>query len=221
MTDPRTVRAHHAIETMAAGILDVYDDLAVMYETDPRASEFIDRRLRREFEIGQPMLARVAAARQFDGERTRLIAAPDDRRLVLAKTALLFMLGDRERPELTFCAHRGPGDVFDADEATIAMIATRDVVCLACGAARAHDKARRALLDADNTCDVCRVPQLSLTQHSAVLGALFVQFFAGDCCADFFEIFGAFEVTPTVGRNEPCPCGSNRKFKYCHGTAQP
>jgi preprotein translocase subunit SecA len=21
-----------------------------------------------------------------------------------------------------------------------------------------------------------------------------------------------------VGRNEPCPCGSGRKFKHCHGT---
>jgi uncharacterized protein len=24
-----------------------------------------------------------------------------------------------------------------------------------------------------------------------------------------------------AGRNEPCPCGSGRKFKYCHGAAQP
>ena len=23
---------------------------------------------------------------------------------------------------------------------------------------------------------------------------------------------------PKVGRNEPCPCGSGRKFKQCHGT---
>jgi preprotein translocase subunit SecA len=22
---------------------------------------------------------------------------------------------------------------------------------------------------------------------------------------------------PKVGRNEPCPCGSGRKFKHCHG----
>ena len=22
---------------------------------------------------------------------------------------------------------------------------------------------------------------------------------------------------PTVGRNEPCPCGSGKKFKFCHG----
>lgn len=23
--------------------------------------------------------------------------------------------------------------------------------------------------------------------------------------------------TPKVGRNDPCPCGSGRKFKHCHG----
>jgi len=22
---------------------------------------------------------------------------------------------------------------------------------------------------------------------------------------------------PKVGRNDPCPCGSGKKFKYCHG----
>jgi preprotein translocase subunit SecA len=23
-----------------------------------------------------------------------------------------------------------------------------------------------------------------------------------------------------VGRNEPCPCGSGKKFKHCHGALQ-
>jgi preprotein translocase subunit SecA len=22
---------------------------------------------------------------------------------------------------------------------------------------------------------------------------------------------------PKVGRNDPCPCGSGKKYKYCHG----
>lgn len=25
--------------------------------------------------------------------------------------------------------------------------------------------------------------------------------------------------TPKVGRNEPCPCGSGKKYKVCHGRA--
>ena len=24
-------------------------------------------------------------------------------------------------------------------------------------------------------------------------------------------------ATPKVGRNDPCPCGSGKKYKYCHG----
>jgi preprotein translocase subunit SecA len=23
--------------------------------------------------------------------------------------------------------------------------------------------------------------------------------------------------TPKVGRNDPCPCGSGKKYKHCHG----
>jgi len=25
---------------------------------------------------------------------------------------------------------------------------------------------------------------------------------------------------PVVGRNEPCPCGSGKKYKQCHGAKQ-
>ena len=25
------------------------------------------------------------------------------------------------------------------------------------------------------------------------------------------------EVIPRVGRNDPCPCGSGKKYKKCHG----
>ena len=28
---------------------------------------------------------------------------------------------------------------------------------------------------------------------------------------------GAFAAVPRVGRNEPCPCGSGKKYKHCHG----
>jgi preprotein translocase subunit SecA len=24
-------------------------------------------------------------------------------------------------------------------------------------------------------------------------------------------------AAPKVGRNDPCPCGSGRKYKHCHG----
>jgi preprotein translocase subunit SecA len=28
---------------------------------------------------------------------------------------------------------------------------------------------------------------------------------------------GTPAALPKVGRNEPCPCGSGKKFKHCHG----
>ncbi len=42
--------------------------------------------------------------------------------------------------------------------------------------------------------------------------------------ADYWSILRAPPVTvrrdaPKVGRNDPCPCGSGRKFKQCHGSA--
>jgi uncharacterized protein YecA (UPF0149 family) len=30
---------------------------------------------------------------------------------------------------------------------------------------------------------------------------------------------GQQRATPKVGRNDPCPCGSGKKYKKCHGTA--
>jgi preprotein translocase subunit SecA len=27
----------------------------------------------------------------------------------------------------------------------------------------------------------------------------------------------AGDTVPKVGRNEPCPCGSGKKYKNCHG----
>jgi preprotein translocase subunit SecA len=25
---------------------------------------------------------------------------------------------------------------------------------------------------------------------------------------------------PKIGRNDPCPCGSNKKYKHCHGSLE-
>ena len=36
-----------------------------------------------------------------------------------------------------------------------------------------------------------------------------------------YKVDAVRRATPKVGRNEPCPCGSGRKFKQCHGAAAP
>jgi uncharacterized protein len=34
---------------------------------------------------------------------------------------------------------------------------------------------------------------------------------------DYLETEFGIQRTPKVGRNDPCPCGSSRKYKHCHG----
>ena len=36
-----------------------------------------------------------------------------------------------------------------------------------------------------------------------------------------YKVEAVRRSAPKVGRNEPCPCGSGRKFKQCHGAAAP
>ena len=41
-----------------------------------------------------------------------------------------------------------------------------------------------------------------------------------DCDHDHDHIRAPYvRETPKIGRNEPCPCGSGKKFKRCHGAA--
>ena len=45
-------------------------------------------------------------------------------------------------------------------------------------------------------------------QHAGVGG-----YGADEEAAEVAALAGA----PSVGRNDPCPCGSGKKFKHCHG----
>ena len=41
-----------------------------------------------------------------------------------------------------------------------------------------------------------------------------------DCDHDHMAVPDTYRrVTPKLGRNDPCHCGSGRKFKKCHGAA--
>jgi uncharacterized protein len=35
--------------------------------------------------------------------------------------------------------------------------------------------------------------------------------------AERYKVQTVRRETPKVGRNDPCPCGSGKKFKACHG----
>jgi len=38
--------------------------------------------------------------------------------------------------------------------------------------------------------------------------------------AQRYHVAAVRNAAPKVGRNDPCPCGSGRKFKHCHGAAR-
>jgi preprotein translocase subunit SecA len=44
--------------------------------------------------------------------------------------------------------------------------------------------------------------------------------FAAEAAADAEPAAPFVRGERKVGRNEPCPCGSGRKFKHCHGALQ-
>jgi len=39
--------------------------------------------------------------------------------------------------------------------------------------------------------------------------------------AQRYRVAAVRHAEPKVGRNDPCPCGSGKKFKHCHGGARP
>ena len=41
----------------------------------------------------------------------------------------------------------------------------------------------------------------------------------GDCDHDHHHHEPYRREAPKVGRNDPCPCGSGRKYKVCHGAS--
>jgi len=38
--------------------------------------------------------------------------------------------------------------------------------------------------------------------------------------AQRYRVEAVRHAAPKVGRNDPCPCGSGKKFKHCHGGAR-
>ena len=44
-----------------------------------------------------------------------------------------------------------------------------------------------------------------------------VTYTAPDESGEAQSVTDANTVIPAVGRNDPCPCGSGKKYKHCHG----
>lgn len=69
---------------------------------------------------------------------------------------------------------------------------------------------------------VRRVPDLGFfndTSRTVFRGTLISLNMIAEKPAAMAMPFGAANAEKRIGRNEPCPCGSGRKYKHCHGAA--
>jgi hypothetical protein len=211
MTDrTRTAEAHRHIEQIAAVMLDTVaaHDLRPLLER-------LDR-LQREgnaiVDAAAPMLTAIT------GDPTELRVYECASRSALMAAASFFALCGKGKPPLQRCPH------IDANappsEVTIIMVALRRWTCRPCWHPTAADRAR---LDADHSCDVCLADSELLTPITTAFAGALVSLHVGRCCLEFFDYNEpvatiSYERAP---RNAPCPCGSGRKVKHCHGRSRP
>jgi SEC-C motif len=95
------------------------------------------------------------------------------------------------------------------------------VVCAECGPATSR-RVREIGWQFQGSCDRCGAQSEHMTPVMGTLGHLMVNGHVCDRCAaeDRRHAEQAAEEVAVVGRNQPCPCGSGRKYKHCHGSAQ-
>lgn len=69
----------------------------------------------------------------------------------------------------------------------------------------------------DGQCDGCGQPTELVSPYLTTFGAISISGHLCDACKDVMTRQASTVVA--VGRKEPCPCGSSRRFKHCHGRA--
>ena len=87
----------------------------------------------------------------------------------------------------------------------------REVVTLL-ARVRIRDEAEIARLEAEERAQAEQAARLMQFQHASAGGLG-----ADEEAADHERQLAYGEEFKRVGRNEPCPCGSGKKFKHCHG----
>lgn len=72
----------------------------------------------------------------------------------------------------------------------------------------------------NHQCDGCGQHVEMLTPHLLALGPLSISGHLCETCTreTTAAALAASDNTETVGRKSPCPCGSGRRFKRCHGS---
>jgi SEC-C motif len=96
------------------------------------------------------------------------------------------------------------------------------VTCTECGPT-ASRRIREMGWQFQGFCDRCGAAAELMTPVMGSLGHIMVSgHVCGRCAAeDRRQAEQAAEEVVVVGRNQPCPCGSGRKYKHCHGGTPP
>jgi hypothetical protein len=106
-------------------------------------------------------------------------------------------------------------------------VEARQVLCDACARAllseigtdatweRLRDEGSDLIAVPTDTCDICESQSLLFHTVAFFEGPIV---YHGSICRHCYSVLtlGKRAPLPPIGRNEPCPCGSGRKWKHCH-----
>lgn len=206
-----TATTHRRIEQIAAAFIDLLPSIESNPDTMAKAGALA------ALEPGFARMAAGAARLAAIGETTTLVSRCRGPELAISQAVIVDVLYGKTRPGLTWCPHR---HTFDGDPLLVSA-ALRYAGCTPCCITRAEGAAK--LLAADSTCDVCGGDNGKVRPRLMPHAAAMVSIYTGRCCDPLFDFDTPGAITTTfrkLGRNEPCPCGSTRKFKRCHGAVK-
>jgi hypothetical protein len=209
-----TATKHRQIEEFAADLIEAIAG----FEANPEELERLAAQFGALGQTSNEFMHRTALAVAVAKGSSTLNAYVPGRHRALAGAALIDVAFGDDRTPVTWCRHRP--DQWVSTEASFVLIPLRIGGCGECVAARLAPV--DALLAFDRSCDVCGEHSDLLLPMFQSLGSAIVNLFVGACCEELF-LYDEPESTVTytrIGRNEPCPCGSERKFKRCHGAAR-
>lgn len=199
-----TEAAHRRIEQIALELLDRSADEAGE-ATAPLAAAI---RLA-ERTVAEPALECIGVALAATSGRATKNTYRRGPKLALACAAV------------TWTLHEGPFSILDWRATKNELLFVVPALRTAAPAAEIVElgEAAEAALAGDTSCEVCGVDSGVVTPYATTMGVAVLLLHVGPCCRWLFAYPEPVDtaVYRRVGRNDPCPCGSGRKLKRCHG----
>lgn len=156
----------------------------------------------------------MAVAAALRGDQAHLGVLPDDlaQRKALIRPRLKMMLAAFSAGIIHQCEHT---------QQIRPMLLACDPPSLACMRpaclASIDENTKRVGFNWDGQCDGCGQPAETVYPYLTTLGPLSISGHLCTACRD--GLTRETTAVVTVGRRDPCPCGSGRRYKACHGAA--